>query len=117
MADIPGIIEGAAEGKGLGHRFLRHIERNSILLFMIPADSEGHYKEFQILMNELEEYNPELVDKDIIISISKSDLLDNELKKEISAEFPEGKKPIFFSGVSQEGLMELKDLIWKKLHG
>lgn len=117
MADIPGIIEGAAEGKGLGHRFLRHIERNSILLFMIPADSENHYKEFQILMNELEEYNPELVDKDIIISISKSDLLDDELKKEISAEFPEDKKPIFFSGVSQEGLTELKDIIWKKLHG
>ena len=117
MADIPGIIEGAAEGKGLGHRFLRHIERNSILLFMIPADSEDHYKEYQILHKELEEYNPELIDKDIIVSISKSDLLDDELKKEITAEFPEKLKPLFFSGVTQEGLVELKDVIWKKLHG
>lgn len=117
MADIPGIIEGAAEGKGLGHRFLRHIERNSILLFLIPADSENHYKEFEILENELKEYNPELLDKEYIISVSKADLLDDELKAEISAEFPEGKKPIFFSGVTGEGLMELKDAIWKKLHG
>ncbi|WP_313027785.1 GTPase ObgE [Soonwooa sp.] len=117
MADIPGIIEGAAEGKGLGHRFLRHIERNSILLFLIPADSENHYKEFEILENELNEYNPELLHKDYIISVSKGDLLDNELKAEISAEFPEGKKPLFFSGVTGEGLMELKDAIWKKLHG
>ena len=117
MADIPGIIEGAAEGKGLGHRFLRHIERNSILLFLIPADSENHYKEFQILENELKEYNPELLDKDYIISISKADLLDDELKAEISAEFPAGKKPLFFSGVTGVGLMELKDLIWKSLHG
>ena len=117
MADIPGIIEGAAEGKGLGHRFLRHIERNSILLFLIPADSESHYQEFKILENELKEYNPELMDKDFILSISKADLLDDELKKEISAEFPENRKPIFFSGVTQEGLIELKDAIWKKLHG
>ena len=116
MADIPGIIEGAAQGKGLGHRFLRHIERNSILLFMIPADSEDHYKEYQILINELKEYNPEMMDKDFIISISKADLLDDELKKLISTEFPENKKPIFFSGVSQEGLMALKDVIWGKLH-
>ena len=117
MADIPGIIEGAAEGKGLGHRFLRHIERNSILLFMIPADSVDHFKEYQILYKELEEYNPELIDKDIIVSISKSDLLDDELKKEIAAEFPEKLKPLFFSGVTQDGLVELKDVIWKKLHG
>ena len=117
MADIPGIIEGAAEGKGLGHRFLRHIERNSILLFMIPADSENHYKEFQILENELKEYNPELLDKDFIISVSKSDLLDDELKKEISAEFPKNQQPIFFSGATGEGLIELKDIIWKHLHG
>ena len=117
MADIPGIIEGAAEGKGLGHRFLRHIERNSILLFMIPADSENHYKEFQILENELKEYNPELLDKDFIISVSKSDLLDDELKKEISAEFPKNQQPIFFSGATGEGLIELKDIIWKYLHG
>lgn len=117
MADIPGIIEGAAEGKGLGHRFLRHIERNSILLFLIPADSEDHYQEFKILENELKEFNPELLDKEFILSISKSDLLDDELKKEISAEFPENKQPLFFSAVSQEGLMELKDAIWKQLHG
>jgi len=117
MADIPGIIEGAAEGKGLGHRFLRHIERNSILLFLIPADSENHFDEFKILENELKEYNPELMDKDFLISVSKCDLLDQELRDEISLEFPENKKPIFFSGVTQEGIMELKDAIWKKLHG
>ena len=117
MADIPGIIEGAAEGKGLGHRFLRHIERNSILLFMIPADSESHFQEFKILENELKEYNPELMDKDFLISVSKSDLLDDELKAEIAKEFPENRKPIFFSGVTQEGIMELKDAIWKRLHG
>jgi GTP-binding protein len=117
MADIPGIIEGAAEGKGLGHRFLRHIERNSILLFLIPSDSEDHFQEFKILENELKEYNPELLDKDFIVSVSKADLLDDELKKEIAAEFPENKKPLFFSGVTGEGLMELKDAIWKQLHG
>jgi GTP-binding protein len=117
MADIPGIIEGAAEGKGLGHRFLRHIERNSILLFLIPADSEDHFQEYKILENELKEFNPELLDKEFILSISKSDLLDDELKKEISAEFPENRQPLFFSAVSQEGLMELKDAIWKQLHG
>lgn len=116
MADIPGIIEGASQGKGLGHRFLRHIERNSILLFMIPADSENHFEEFKILERELIAYNPELMDKDYIISISKADLLDDELKKLISVEFPENRKPIFFSGVSTEGLMELKDVIWGKLH-
>ena len=117
MADIPGIIEGASQGKGLGHRFLRHIERNSILLFMIPADSENHFEEFKILERELNAYNPEMMDKDYIISISKADLLDDELKKLISVEFPENRKPIFFSGVSQEGLMALKDVIWEKLHG
>lgn len=116
MADIPGIIEGAAEGKGLGHRFLRHIERNSILLFLIPSDSEDHYKEFQILENELKEYNPELLDKDFIVSVSKADLLDDELKREIAAEFPENYQPLFFSSVTGEGLQELKDVIWKKLH-
>ena len=116
MADIPGIIEGAAEGKGLGHRFLRHIERNSILLFLIPADSEDHYKEFEILENELKEYNPELLHKDYLISVSKSDLLDSELKKEIQAEFPKDTQLYFFSGVTGEGLTELKDALWKKLH-
>ncbi|MFC6269542.1 GTPase ObgE [Frigoriflavimonas asaccharolytica] len=117
MADIPGIIEGASQGKGLGHRFLRHIERNSILLFMIPSDSENHFEEFKILERELLAYNPEMMDKEFIISISKADLLDDELKKLISVEFPENRKPIFFSGVSQEGLMALKDVIWEKLHG
>ena len=117
MADIPGIIEGAAEGKGLGHRFLRHIERNSILLFLIPADAEDYYNEFEILENELKKFNPELLDKDYIISISKSDMLDEELKEEISNKFPDNRKPIFFSSVTQECLTELKDAIWKKLHG
>lgn len=116
MADIPGIIEGAAEGKGLGHRFLRHIERNSILLFLIPADAEDYYQEFKILENELKEYNPELLDKEYLIAISKSDLLDSELKKEIAAKFPEHKQPLFISGVTGEGLTELKDKIWKVLH-
>ncbi|MBF5027768.1 GTPase ObgE [Planobacterium oryzisoli] len=117
MADIPGIIEGAAEGKGLGHRFLRHIERNSILLFLIPADSESHYEEFKILEHELRKYNPELLDKQFVVGVSKSDLLDAELKSEISKEFPMENPPLFISGVTQEGLMELKDVIWKKLHG
>ena len=93
------------------------LQRNSILLFLIPADSEDHFQEFKILENELKEYNPELLDKDFIISISKSDLLDDELKKEIAAEFPENKQPLFFSGVTGEGTMELKDAIWKQLHG
>lgn len=117
MADIPGIIEGAAEGKGLGHRFLRHIERNAILLIIIPADSEDHIKELEILKNELKEYNLELINKEIIISISKSDLLDSELKEEIISLFPKEDRPLFFSGVTGEGLSELKDAIWKKLHG
>jgi GTP-binding protein len=117
MADIPGIIEGAAEGKGLGHRFLRHIERNSILLFLIPADAKNHFEEFQILENELKKYNPELLDKEFIVSVSKSDLLDEELQQEIAAEFPENLKPLFFSSVTDQGLTELKDEIWKKLHG
>lgn len=117
MADIPGIIEGAAEGKGLGHRFLRHIERNSILLFLIPADAEDYVQEFNILENELQKFNPELLDKDVILAISKSDMLDEELKAEIAAKFPENRQPIFFSSVTEEGLMDLKDAIWKKLHG
>lgn len=117
MADIPGIIEGAAEGKGLGHRFLRHIERNSILLFLIPADAEDYVQEFNILENEIQKFNPELLDKDVILAISKSDMLDEELKAEIAAKFPENRQPIFFSSVTEEGLMDLKDAIWKKLHG
>ncbi len=116
MADIPGIIEGAAEGKGLGHRFLRHIERNSILLFLIPADSDDHFEEYKILKNELSKYNPELLEKDFVVSISKADLLDEELKEEIRKEFPENFPLLFFSGVSEQGLTELKDVLWKKLH-
>ena len=116
IADLPGIIEGAAEGKGLGHRFLRHIERNSILLFLIPADSADHAKEFEILRKELEEYNPELLQKDFIIAISKSDMLDQELKDAIEKELPKDVPHIFISSVAQKGLTELKDLLWKTLN-
>lgn len=116
MADIPGIIEGAAEGKGLGHRFLRHIERNSLLLFLIPADSKDHVKEYEILVNELREYNPELLDKERILAISKSDMLDDELKAEISELLPKDIPHLYISSVAQQGLMELKDLLWDKLN-
>jgi GTPase len=116
IADLPGIIEGAAEGKGLGHRFLRHIERNSCLLFLIPADSKDHRKEFEILHNELEEYNPELLQKDFIIAISKSDMLDDELKAEIEKELPANIPHLFISSIAQKGLTELKDLLWKTLN-
>ncbi|GEO12075.1 GTPase ObgE [Segetibacter aerophilus] len=116
IADLPGIIEGAAEGKGLGHRFLRHIERNACLLFLIPADSKDHRKEFEILHNELEEYNPELLQKDFIIAISKSDMLDDELKKEIEKELPDSIPHVFISSVTQKGLTELKDLLWNTLN-
>lgn len=116
MADIPGIIEGAAEGKGLGHRFLRHIERNSVLLFLIPADSDDHAKEYQILLNELKKYNPELLDKGRVLAISKSDMLDDELKAEISAVLPKDIPITFFSSVTQQGLTELKDLLWREIN-
>ena len=116
IADLPGIIEGAAEGKGLGHRFLRHIERNSILLFLIPADSKDHKKEFEILHKELEEYNPEMLQKDFVIAISKSDMLDDELKTAIEKELPQNIPHIFISSVTRLGLQELKDLLWKTLH-
>jgi GTP-binding protein len=116
IADLPGIIEGAAEGKGLGHRFLRHIERNSVLLFLIPADSADHRKEFEILRKELEEYNPEMLQKDFIIAISKTDMLDDELKEAIAKELPENVKHIFISSVTNKGLQELKDLLWKALN-
>ena len=119
MADIPGIIEGAAEGKGLGHYFLRHIERNSVLLFLIPADSLDVKKTFNILMNELKIFNPELVDKDYIVALSKCDLLDDELKSEYAKEMVENFKSIphcMISGVAQTGLEQLKDLIWKTLN-
>jgi GTP-binding protein len=116
MADIPGIIEGAAEGKGLGVRFLRHIERNSLLLFLIPADSNDIRKEFDILLNELRQYNPELLDKKRLLAISKSDLLDQELKDEMQKELPKGIPAVFISSVQNQGIGELKDLIWKNLH-
>ena len=116
MADLPGIIEGAAEGKGLGHRFLRHIERNSILLFLLPADSKDHRKEFEILRNELEEFNPELLHKQFIIAISKSDMLDEELAKEIEKDLPENIPHIFISSATNKNIAELKDLLWKTLN-
>lgn len=116
IADLPGIIEGAAEGKGLGHRFLRHIERNPVLLFLIPADSSDHKKEFEILVNELEQYNPELLHKQFIIAISKSDMLDDELKEAIRKELPQNLPHIFISSVAQKGIPELKDLLWKVLN-
>ncbi len=111
MADIPGIIEGASEGKGLGLRFLRHIERNSLLLFLVPADSPDIAKEYEILLNELRAYNPELLDKTRLLAISKSDLLDEELKAEIVPTLP-NLPYVFISSVAQKGLNELKDLIW-----
>ena len=116
MADIPGIIEGASEGKGLGLRFLRHIERNSTLLFLVPADADDIAAEYSILLKELETYNPELLDKDRLLSISKSDMLDDELKEEVKKTLPKGVKTVFFSSVAQQGLTDLKDLIWSQLN-
>jgi len=116
MADIPGIIEGASEGKGLGLRFLRHIERNSSLLFMVPADADDITKEYNILLKELQKYSPELLDKERILAISKSDMLDDELIKEIKKDLPKDITSIFISSVAQKGITELKDLIWKKLN-
>ncbi len=115
MADIPGIIEGAHLGKGLGLRFLRHIERNSCLLFMIPADSDDIHAEYKVLLNELEQFNPELLFKERLLAITKSDMLDDELKAEIAEDLP--KIPfVFISAVAQQGLVELKDLIWSRLN-
>ncbi|MDO5609044.1 MAG: GTPase ObgE [Capnocytophaga sp.] len=119
MADIPGIIEGAAEGKGLGHYFLRHIERNSTLLFLIAADSKDIAEEYAILLNELKEYNPELLDKNRLIAISKSDMLDEELTEEIRTELSQslGDIPfLFISSVAGKGIQELKDKLWQMLH-
>ncbi len=115
VADIPGIIEGAHEGKGLGLRFLRHIERNSILLFLVPADSDDIKKEYNVLLNELGQYNPELLDKSKILAISKSDLLDEELKTEIKQDLPDIPY-LFISSIAHSGLVELKDLIWKEIN-
>jgi len=119
MADIPGIIEGAAEGKGLGHYFLRHIERNSILLFLIPADADDLRKEYDILVDELRRYNPELLDKQSIVAISKADLLDQELKAEMTQLLDEsfGEIPyMFITSVAQQGLDALKDVLWSALN-
>lgn len=118
MADIPGIIEGAAEGKGLGHYFLRHIERNSILLFMIPADADDIHKQYDILLDELRRYNPEMLDKERFIAISKSDMLDDELKAELKEEL-DNNLPIdymFISSLTQEGITQLKDKLWQMLN-
>lgn len=116
VADIPGLIEGAAEGKGLGHRFLRHIERNSILLFMIPADSNNLSKDFEILKSELFKYNPELLDKNRILAISKSDLLDEELKSELAEELPKDIDTIFISSATMDGIGQLKDVLWRTIN-
>jgi GTP-binding protein len=115
MADIPGLIEGAHEGKGLGIRFLRHIERNSILLFVIPSDSKNISQEYDILINELKMYNPELLDKKRVLAVSKSDLLDEELKSEIRKELPDISR-VFISSVTGEGITTLKDMLWKVLN-
>lgn len=119
MADIPGIIKGAAEGKGLGHYFLRHIERNSTLLFLIPADANDIKKQYDILLDELRRYNPEMLDKDRLIAISKCDMLDDELQAEMKQELDKDFKDIpylFFSAVAQKGLIELKDRLWEMLN-
>jgi GTP-binding protein len=115
MADIPGIIEGAAEGKGLGLRFLRHIERNSILLFLVPIDSDDIEKEYKILLRELQKYNPELLDKERILAITKSDMLDEELIEEMKKQIPTELPSVFISSVVGKGLQSLKDLIWQAL--
>ena len=118
MADIPGIIEGAAEGKGLGHYFLRHIERNSILLFLIPADTNDVRQQYDILLDELKRYNPEMLDKERLVAISKSDLLDHELQTELKAELDKVLPVdyLFISSVAQIGIMALKDLLWEQLN-
>ncbi len=118
VADIPGIIEGAAEGKGLGHYFLRHIERNSVLLFLIPADSPDISKEYDVLLNELRRYNPEMLDKERLIAISKSDMLDDELKAEVKVELDKDMDApyLFISSIAQQGLQQLKDNLWEMLN-
>jgi GTPase len=117
MADIPGIIEGAAEGKGLGLRFLRHIERNPVLLFLVPADADDIFQEYQTLLRELEKYNPDLLEKQRILTVSKSDMLDEELERELREELAEhlDVAPLFFSSVAQKGLQPLKDAVWKAI--
>lgn len=116
MADIPGIIEGASEGRGLGLRFLRHIERNSLLLFMVPGDADDIRKEYQILLNEVSSFNPDLADKQRVLAITKSDLLDDELVEMLSADLPDDLPVIFISAVANKGLTELKDALWAALN-
>lgn len=116
IADLPGIIEGAAEGKGLGHRFLRHIERNSVLLLMLPADCPDHKKELDILLNELEEYSPDLLQKEFLIAITKSDMLDDELKAGIENDLPSNIPHVFISSLTGKGITELKDQLWQLLN-
>lgn len=116
VADIPGLIEGASEGRGLGHRFLRHIERNSILLFMIPADTLDIKKDFDVLLNELKKYNPELLDKKRVLAITKSDMLDEELRGEMRKELPDSIESLFISSVANDGVDELKDLLWRAIN-
>lgn len=116
MADIPGIIEGASEGKGLGYRFLRHIERNALLLFMVPADTDDYQREYEILLNELVVYNPELADKNRILAITKSDMLDEEMQAEIELQLPKDIPHIFISSVTGQNIMALKDKIWSALN-
>ena len=115
MADIPGIIEGASEGKGLGLRFLRHIERNAVLLFMVPADADDIKKEYEILASELEKFNPQLADKPRVLAVSKSDMLDDELRAEMESHLPEGIPHVFISAVTGQGITELKDMLWSEI--
>jgi len=118
MADIPGIIEGAAEGRGIGHRFLRHIERNSTLLFLVPADALDIAAQYEILLDELRRYNPDLLDKERLIAISKCDMLDDELQEELKAELDQKLNIpyLFISSITQQGLLELKDGLWKMMN-
>jgi GTP-binding protein len=115
MADIPGIIEGAHEGKGLGTRFLRHIERNSVLLFMVPADSDDIAKDYEILLGELTQYNPELLDKQRLLAITKCDMLDDELIEQMRPLLPEGIPSVFISSVAGMNIQRLKDMLWEAL--
>ena len=115
MADIPGIIEGAHEGRGLGTRFLRHIERNSVLLFMVPADSDDIAADYEILLGELTQYNPELLDKQRLLAVTKCDMLDDELIEQMKAHLPEGVESIFISSVANMNITQLKDMLWAAL--
>ena len=116
MADIPGIIEGASQGRGLGLRFLRHIERNSLLLFMVPADTDDIMKEYEVLLNELATFNPEMLDKQRVLAVTKSDLIDEELKEMLSENLPEDIPVVFISAATGDGIQELKDVLWSELN-